>query len=106
MTSDDQKRFGNEFVDSLPWNSFGRKNVGYLFAIAHGAKIIWDFDDDNYLKFWLNGASPDQKLVLNSFTDSNSKCYKIKNMYIIFLLRKMYLNLCKIFQITIPLNFL
>jgi hypothetical protein len=97
LTSDDQKRFGNEFVDSLPWNSFGRKNVGYLFAIAHGAKIIWDFDDDNYLKFWLNGASPDQKLVLNSFTDSNSKYYKIKNMYIIFLLRKMYLNLCKIF---------
>ncbi len=78
MTSDDQKRLRNEFVDSLPWNSFGRKNVGYLFAIAHGAKVIWDFDDDNYLKFWLDGASPDQKLVLNSFTDSNSKYYKIK----------------------------
>jgi hypothetical protein len=35
------------FVDKLPWYSFGRKNVGYLVAIAHGAKLIWDFDDDN-----------------------------------------------------------
>lgn len=33
----------------LPWNSFGRKNVGYLYAIANGAKAIWDFDDDNML---------------------------------------------------------
>eukprot|EP00127_Corallochytrium_limacisporum_P002911 Clim_evm90s142 gene=Clim_evmTU90s142 len=34
-------------VGSLPWNHFGRKNIGYLYAIAHGAEQIWDFDDDN-----------------------------------------------------------
>lgn len=28
----------------------GRKNIGYLYAIAHGAKMIWDFDDDNILR--------------------------------------------------------
>lgn len=33
----------------LPWNHFGRKNLGYLFAIVNGAKLIWDFDDDNVL---------------------------------------------------------
>ena len=38
-------------VDALPWNHFGRKNVGFLYAILHGAEIIWDFDDDNLLKF-------------------------------------------------------
>lgn len=38
---------GLSFVEELPWNSFGRKNVGYLYAIASGAKTIWDFDDDN-----------------------------------------------------------
>ena len=65
--------FKNEFVDSLPWNSFGRKNVGYLFAIARGAKVIWDFDDDNFLKFWIDGASPDKNLDINSFTDLNCK---------------------------------
>ena len=26
--------------------------MGYLYAIMHGAKVIWDFDDDNALKFW------------------------------------------------------
>ena len=32
--------------------------MGYLYAIKHGAKVIWDFDDDNSLKFWLTGAAP------------------------------------------------
>jgi hypothetical protein len=38
------------FVSSLPWKHFSRKNLGYLFAILHGAEIIFDFDDDNYVK--------------------------------------------------------
>ena len=46
------------FVDALPWNHFGRKNIGYLYAIMHGAKVIYDFDDDNLLKFWIPGAAP------------------------------------------------
>lgn len=33
----------------LPWRHFGRKNIGYLYAVAHGAQQIWDFDDDNGL---------------------------------------------------------
>lgn len=37
------------FVRALPWNHFGRKNVGYLYAIAQGAQRVWDFDDDNGL---------------------------------------------------------
>jgi hypothetical protein len=36
-------------IDLLPWNHFARKNVGYLYAIAHGAQVVWDFDDDNML---------------------------------------------------------
>lgn len=38
------------FLSLLPWRHFGRKNLGYLFAILHGAQVIWDFDDDNFLK--------------------------------------------------------
>lgn len=34
----------------LPWKHFGRKNLGFLYAVAHGAQMIWDFDDDNGLK--------------------------------------------------------
>jgi len=51
LNSSLQGTMGKHFplVDVLPWNHFGRKNVGYLFAILHGAKAIWDFDDDNGL---------------------------------------------------------
>ena len=68
MSRDDQIKLNDEFVDALPWNSFGRKNVGYLFAIAHGAKVIWDFDDDNFLKFWINGAAVDDNLSIEKFS--------------------------------------
>ena len=39
-----------EFVRMSPWNHFARKNIGYLYAISHGAEFIFDFDDDNLLK--------------------------------------------------------
>ena len=29
--------------------SFARKNIGYLYALSHGAKVLFDFDDDNVL---------------------------------------------------------
>lgn len=35
------------FLHLLPWRHFGRKNVGFLFAVLHGATSVWDFDDDN-----------------------------------------------------------
>jgi len=38
------------FVDQLPFESFARKNVGYLYAIWRGAQIIFDLDDDNLLR--------------------------------------------------------
>lgn len=44
------RRDFKELYELLPWRHFGRKNLGYLFAIMHGAELIWDFDDDNYLK--------------------------------------------------------
>ena len=36
-------------LNHIPWNHFGRKSIGYLFAISHGATQIYDFDDDNHL---------------------------------------------------------
>lgn len=41
--------FGS-FVRLTPWRHFCRKNIGYLFAILHGAEYIFDFDDDNFIK--------------------------------------------------------
>eukprot|EP00536_Pseudo-nitzschia_multiseries_P018790 jgi/Psemu1/230287/e_gw1.3115.3.1 len=47
-SADDSTAVGH-FLDSIPFRHFARKNVGYLYAIAHGAEIIFDFDDDNLL---------------------------------------------------------
>ena len=51
LSSEDQLNLGAAlpFINVIPWNSFARKNIGYLYAITHGAKYIWDFDDDNQL---------------------------------------------------------
>lgn len=47
-------------IDLLPWNHFARKNVGYLYAIWHGAQVVWDFDDDNILiDFMMNLSNPE-----------------------------------------------
>ncbi|CAK9050087.1 unnamed protein product [Durusdinium trenchii] len=50
LTVERQKALHFHIMDYLPWRHFGRKNVGFLFAIAHGAKVIYDTDDDNRLK--------------------------------------------------------
>ena len=36
-----------ETIKYLKFNVYTRKNIGYLYAIQHGAKVIYDTDDDN-----------------------------------------------------------
>ncbi|HSW74035.1 MAG TPA: STELLO glycosyltransferase family protein [Candidatus Limnocylindria bacterium] len=48
-----QQELPYKIIKFLPWNHYSRKNIGYLYAIEHGASIIYETDDDNYL---LNGA--------------------------------------------------
>lgn len=45
-----QQRLHYHIVDHTPWRHFGRKNIGFLYAIEHGAEVIYDTDDDNRLK--------------------------------------------------------
>ncbi|CAH1790237.1 unnamed protein product [Owenia fusiformis] len=42
-----QKQLPYCIVPMIPINSYTRKNIGYLYAIKHGAKYIYDTDDDN-----------------------------------------------------------
>lgn len=42
-------------IPLLKWNHFGRKNVGFLYAMHHGAEVIYDTDDDNILKVGMGG---------------------------------------------------
>lgn len=48
LSVQDQEKLGYPILKSLPYNSYCRKNIGYLFAIKNGAKIIYETDDDNY----------------------------------------------------------
>ncbi|GAB6027730.1 hypothetical protein CHUAL_001966 [Chamberlinius hualienensis] len=43
-----QKQLGYKIFNKLPYNSYSRKMIGYLFAIENGAKYIYDTDDDNH----------------------------------------------------------
>ncbi|XP_019150993.1 PREDICTED: probable glycosyltransferase STELLO1 [Ipomoea nil] len=45
LSLEQQADLGFRVVDHLPYDSYLRKSVGYLFAIQHGAKRIFDFDD-------------------------------------------------------------
>eukprot|EP01088_Endostelium_zonatum_P015615 TRINITY_DN3923_c0_g1_i1.p1 TRINITY_DN3923_c0_g1~~TRINITY_DN3923_c0_g1_i1.p1 ORF type:complete len:475 (-),score=53.05 TRINITY_DN3923_c0_g1_i1:116-1540(-) len=44
-----QKQLPYKVAAALPWNHYSRKNIGYLYAIHHGAQTIYDTDDDNIL---------------------------------------------------------
>jgi hypothetical protein len=44
----EQRALFGPFADAMPFNHYCRKNLGYLYAIRHGAEVILDTDDDNY----------------------------------------------------------
>lgn len=46
LSLEQQAKLGFRVVDYLPYDSYVRKTVGYLFAIQHGAKKIFDAADN------------------------------------------------------------
>ncbi|XP_068754633.1 uncharacterized protein [Montipora capricornis] len=47
LSVEKQKALGYRIHDFLPYKIYGRKTMGYLYAIQHGAKTIYETDDDN-----------------------------------------------------------
>ena len=47
LSPEKQLSLGYKISSMLPWNHYSRKNIGYLYAIQHGASIIYETDDDN-----------------------------------------------------------
>jgi hypothetical protein len=45
-----QRSLGYSILKYLPENSYARKNIGYLVAIACGARVIFESDDDNLVQ--------------------------------------------------------
>lgn len=55
LSPEQQMSLGYNILKYQPWNHYSRKNVGYLYAIEHGADIIWETDDDNIpMETWPN----------------------------------------------------
>ncbi|MGE0206508.1 MAG: STELLO glycosyltransferase family protein [Candidatus Babeliales bacterium] len=49
LSPERQEELGFAITKLLPWNHYSRKNIGYLYAIQHGAQIIYETDDDSIL---------------------------------------------------------
>lgn len=47
LSVEQQEQLPYAIVKELPWNHYCRKNIGYVWAIEHGARIIYETDDDN-----------------------------------------------------------
>jgi hypothetical protein len=47
VSAAEQLETGGAFAAECPFNHYARKNAGYLYAIAQGAEIIAETDDDN-----------------------------------------------------------
>src|SRR5258706_11752846 len=46
LNTDAQSRLCPSLADAIPFNHYGRKMTGYVYAIQQGADIIIDTDDD------------------------------------------------------------
>jgi len=79
-----QRSLGYSIEPLLPINSYSRKLIGYLYAIQHGATVIYETDDDNLLINDLNGfLSSNQTQILHYYPNTN-KILPVVNPYAYF----------------------
>lgn len=71
LSIEKQQTLGYEIIKLLPENHYCRKNIGYLYAISRGAKVIYETDDDNELIDGIVTISDDDELVEVSTKDKN-----------------------------------
>ncbi|GER52508.1 hypothetical protein STAS_29956 [Striga asiatica] len=91
LSLDVQAQLGFRVTDYLPYDSYIRKTVGYLFAIQHGAQKIYDVDDrgevidDDISKHFdveLIGESARQEVILQYSHENPNRT--VVNPYIHF----------------------
>ena len=70
LSVEKQKNLKYKSFNTIPFNSYARKNIGYLYAVQHGAKYIYDTDDDNKpivnLSEYFNFESYDYGLIFDA----------------------------------------
>lgn len=91
LSLEEQANLGFRVVDFLPYDSYVRKTVGYLFAIQHGAKKIYDADNrgdvidgdlGKHFDVELTGEGARQHIILQYSHDSPNRT--VVNPYIHF----------------------
>ena len=74
----DQERMPFATGKLLRWNHFGRKNLGFLYALQHGARWVYDTDDDNELQSLSAGIPLPRP---NALIDEVETQFKLYNLY-------------------------
>lgn len=69
----EQLKLGYKSTQLIEFKSYARKSIGYLYAIQHGAKVIYDTDDDNSPTTGNIGFDPDSKLEYLVYQASNQQ---------------------------------
>jgi len=70
LSPERQQQISKKFSELLPWDSYTRKNIGYLYAITQGARVIYESDDDNIpLDKWV--SEPDFSVDAELISDSS-----------------------------------
>lgn len=72
LSIEKQQTLDYEIIKLLPENHYCRKNVGYLYAISCGAKVIYETDDDNELIDDILTLSDDDEFVEVDVKDKNA----------------------------------
>jgi len=81
LSVEKQSEYAYLIYDLLPFKSYSRKNLGYLYAIQHGADLIYETDDDNILAQESIVYQP-EKTEVYQFTNFTNK--KVMNPYSYF----------------------
>ena len=64
ISIDEQRKLYPYLADSIPLNSYSRKNIGYLHAIKNEYDFIFETDDDNYpIDDWLAIGKPTDDIL-------------------------------------------
>ena len=67
-----QNKLGYNILNYLPDDSYTRKNIGYLFAIQHGAKEIYEIEENLFI-------SKDYLYFLDININNTYICYTMQN---------------------------
>ena len=78
LSIEEQMKLGYNITKYIPFNSYSRKNIGYLYAIQHGAKEIFETDDnilffrksflDQYVDKYTFYAENNDSLMINPYS--------------------------------------